>query len=192
MLAEVQARFYLSRRTSCDAQFVLIPGFREHMSMIRESVYLETSAIGYATSRPSRDLVVAGRQQITREWFASAHDIFELFVSDVVIDEISQGDSGAARERIEFSSKFPVLESGLEVGQLARRLVDEGAVPRVAGVDALHVSVAAVRGVHYLLTWNCRHIANATKRKSIELVCRSAGFEPPMICTPEELYHGQD
>jgi len=66
-------------------------------------------------------------------------------------------------------------------------LVTAGAVPEKAAEDALHIAIAVTNGVEYLLTWNCRHLANAALRTKIEEVCRSAGYEPVIICTPEEL-----
>jgi hypothetical protein len=155
--------------------------------MAKQTVYLETSMIGYATSRPSRDLVVAARQQITRDWFAGGAHAFDLFVSQLVIREVSAGDEDAAGERLALVAVIPLLAVTDSAGELARRLVDEGAVPRNAAEDALHIAVAAVHGVDFLLTWNCTHIANATMRHAIERVCREAGYEPPVICTPEEL-----
>jgi len=155
--------------------------------MTRTAVYLETSVIGYATSRPSRDLVVAGHQQITREWFASQARVYDLFISQLVAGEAAGGDTDAARERSVFLQDIPRLGVTDAAGELAAQLVASGAVPRKASEDALHIAVATVHGVDYLLTWNCKHIANATMRQAIERVCREAGYEPPVICTPEEL-----
>ena len=155
--------------------------------MLKPSVYLETSVIGYATSRFSRDLVVAGRQQITREWFALRAQDYELYVSQLVIREISAGDEEAAREREALLQGIPLLGVTDAAGELAARLVQSGTVPRKTAEDALHIAVAAIHGVEYLLTWNCAHIANATLRQAIEGVCKAAGYEPPIICTPEEL-----
>jgi predicted nucleic acid-binding protein len=159
--------------------------------MTKPAVYLETSVVGYATSRPSRDLVVAARQQITREWFALRAQGYELFVSQLVASEASGGDEAAARERAAFLQgirRLGITDSG---GELAAKLVQSGAVPLKAAEDALHIAVAAVHGVDYLLTWNCKHIANATMRQAIEGVCREAGYEPPVICTPEELMNDE-
>lgn len=157
------------------------------MPVTKPAVYLETSVVGYATSRPSRDLVVAGHQQITRDWFASRAQHYELFISQLVVSEASGGDQEAAQERSAFLRRIPRLGITNAAGELASRLVEHGAVPRVAVEDALHIAVASVHGVDYLLTWNCKHIANATMRQAIEGVCRDSGYEPPVICTPEEL-----
>ncbi|MBI1852011.1 MAG: type II toxin-antitoxin system VapC family toxin [Planctomycetes bacterium] len=159
--------------------------------MTKPAVYLETSVVGYATSRPSRDLVVAARQQITREWFALRAQRYELFVSQLVASEASGGDEEAARERTGFLHGIPRLGITDPAGELAAKLVESGAVPRNAAEDALHIAVAAVHGVDYLLTWNCKHIANATMRQAIERVCRNANYEAPVICTPEELMNDE-
>lgn len=159
--------------------------------MTKAAVYLETSLIGYATSRPSRDLVVAGHQAITREWFAVRAQAYDLFISQLVTGEAAGGDEDAARERAAFLEGIPRLGITDAAGKLAAKLVGSGAVPRKASEDALHIAVATVHGVDYLLTWNCRHIANATMRQAIERVCREAGYEPPVICTPEELMNDE-
>lgn len=82
---------------------------------------------------------------------------------------------------------IPVLAATDQAFALASTLLSAAAMPRKAAVDAAHVAVAAINGLEFLLTWNCAHIANATMRPRIERVCRDAGFEPPTICTPEEL-----
>lgn len=158
----------------------------------KPAVYLETSVIGYATSRPSRDLVVAARQQITREWFAARAESYELFISQLVASEAAGGDKGAAQERDSFLSGIARLGISDEAGVLARQLVDSEAVPRKAAEDALHIAIAACNAVEYLMTWNCKHIANATMRHAIENVCIEAGYDPPVICTPEELFDDKE
>jgi hypothetical protein len=112
---------------------------------------------------------------------------FRLFISPLVVDEAAGGDSTAARRRLRALRGTPLLGFSDSVTLLADSLVARGVVPRTAEVDALHVALAAVHGMEYLLTWNCRHIANATKRVDIEQICREHGFEPPVICTPEEM-----
>lgn len=85
---------------------------------------------------------------------------------------------------------IPELNVTEDVRQLARALVVEGPIPKGSEIDAYHIAVAAVNGMDYLLTWNCVHIANATIRPKVEAVCRNHGFEPPIICTPQELMEG--
>lgn len=152
-----------------------------------ERVYIETSFVGYLTSRPSRDLVVAAHQQITHEWWDTRRAGYELCISHLVVQEASAGDPQAAQERLELMQEMTFVEMSPAALSLAKDLVQAGALPKKAEDDALHIAVAATQGILYLLTWNCRHMANATMRPVIESVCAKNGFKAPIICTPEEL-----
>lgn len=157
------------------------------MSTARPRVYVETSIVSYLTARPARDIVVAGRQQATRDWWETARTRFDLVMSQLVREEAAIGDPEASRARLAALAPLTTLAAPLEARELARRLVDAGAVPERAARDAMHVSIAAVHNVEFLVTWNFRHIANAVSRPRIESVCRLAGVGPPVLCTPEEL-----
>ncbi len=150
-------------------------------------IYLETTVISYLTARPSRNLRVVAHQEITADWWTRRRTGFDLYVSRLVVDEASAGDVEAAERRLVILEGIPRLELTESVSLLAARLVADAAIPREAIEDALHVAVAAAHGMDYLLTWNCRHIANATMRNRIADVCAASGFEAPVICTPEEL-----
>lgn len=150
-------------------------------------VYVETTVVSYLAARPSRNLRVAAHQEITADWWARRRATFDLYVSQFVLDEAAAGDAGAALQRISILREIPKLELTPEVLQLAAELVADAAIPQEAGQDALHVAVATVHGMHYLLTWNCRHIANASMRNRIIETCARSGYEAPVICTPEEL-----
>jgi hypothetical protein len=130
--------------------------------------------------------LVAGHQQVTRDWWAQRHR-FELFVSDVVLEEASRGDPSAAQSRMAVLSDLAVLAPEPAALALARTFLDEMALPRTAAIDALHIALASVHGMDFLLTWNCTHIANAERRPQIETLCWKAGHRPPVICTPFEL-----
>ena len=130
---------------------------------------------------------MAANQETTREWWANRKDAFELFVSQTVIKESSAGDKDAAQRRLEFLKPFPRLDITEEVEPLAAKLIADVPLPPKTQADALHIAVAAVNKMNYLLTWNCTHIANATLRSRIEAVCRSQGYEPPVVCTPQEM-----
>ncbi len=158
---------------------------------MKPRVYLETTIPSYLTAWPSRDLVRAAHQQITREWW-QRRDAYELFVSQMVVRECQAGDPEAAAERLDSLAGLPLLEQNEEVEALARELIRRVPLPDRATADALHIATAATHGMDYLLTWNCTHIANASLRGRIEAVCRDQGFEPPAICTPEELPGGND
>lgn len=156
---------------------------------MKSSIHVETSIVSYLTARPNRDLVRAAHQEVTREWW-SARATFELYVSQLVLDEASAGDPGAAAQRLEALRDLPLLELTAEVTALGASLIRGAALPPKAAADALHIAFAAAHGVDYLLTWNCAHIANATMRPTIEATCRANGFESPVICTPLELVEG--
>ena len=152
-----------------------------------ERVYIETTFVSYLTARPSRDLIVAGHQQITHDWWDDRRGDYELCVSQLVLQEAGDGDPQAAQERLDILATMTMLEIKEEAVELAEELVQAGALPAKAGNDALHIAVAAIHRVPYLLIWNCRHMANATMRAQIESVCASKGFKAPIICTPEEM-----
>ncbi len=154
---------------------------------MQKRVYIETSVISYLTARPSRDLIVAAHQEITRQWWETERAKYELCASEVVLREASAGNPEAAEQRIDFLKAFNFLEINAEVDTLAREILDRGAMPRQAAIDAPHVAVAAWHGADYLLTWNCRHIASAHVRPHIDAICRGKGIVAPQLCTPEEL-----
>ena len=153
---------------------------------MKPTVYVETTIPSYLTAWQSRDVVRAGEQQVTRDWWERRAE-FEVRVSSLVLLECGAGDSDAAALRLAALDGVPVLAQTLEAETLADALLREVPLPAKAAADALHIAVAAVNGVAYLLTWNCTHIANATLRPRIEAICRQFGYEPPVICTPGEL-----
>ncbi len=155
-----------------------------------ESVYLETTLISYLASRPSRDLLVAAHQQTTHEWWTDRRENFECYVSQIVIDEASAGDPEEAKKRVEIINAFPVLEVPEAAELLTSAILASGAIPPRAVRDAAHIAVAAVNDVDYLLTWNCKHLANAQIIRRISVVCNREGYNMPVICTPEELMGG--
>jgi hypothetical protein len=154
---------------------------------VKPTVYIETTIVGHLTSRLPSDVVIVGQMLATRKWWDESRHQFELFTSQVVLDEVSAGDPQAATERLAAVSSLALLLISEESQELAELLLTRSALPSKARVDAAHVAIAAINGIEYLLTWNCRHLANATLRARIEQVCRDRGFEPPIICTPLEL-----
>jgi hypothetical protein len=152
-----------------------------------DRVYIETTIVSYLTARPSRDVVIAGHQQVTHEWWDTRRANYELCISQLVLDEAAAGDSQAAQVRLSVLQPMLVLETTVEALELAKELLRAGALPANAADDALHISVTATKAIPFLLTWNCRHLANAVMRPVIETVCTAKGFKAPIICTPEEL-----
>ena len=156
------------------------------------TVYIETTIIGYLTSRPREDPIVSGHQNTTRDWWQTAADRFNLVASELVVRECSAGDQTAAEARLDALAEITLLQVTSDAAQLADALIAGHAVPESQPEDALHIALAVVNGIQYLVSWNFRHIVNATARATIERVCRDAGYEPPIICTPEELLDTND
>ena len=153
-----------------------------------ESVYLETTFISYLVARPSRDVIVAGHQQTTQDWWANRRSQFECSVSQVVIDEASVGDPAEVQKRLAIIGGLPALDDHAKtLNALTQAIMAAGILPPHAFPDAAHVAVAAVHAVDYLLTWNCKHLANAQISRRIAVVCEKLGHKMPIICTPEEL-----
>ncbi len=134
---------------------------------------------------------MAANQEATRKWWDESRVTFELFVSELVIGEMSVGDPDAVKRRLAAVENIPELALTNQAEELAAKLLEGAALPQKAKADALHIAIATVHGMDYLLTWNCTHIANAIMRPRIESICRSAGYEPPVICTPPELVEEQ-
>ena len=153
----------------------------------KKKVYLESTIPSYLVSRPSRDLIVAGHQQITEDWWVNRRNSFELYISQFVLDEISMGDRIVSQKRLTSLEGIPELLINDSVQELAAGLVSSRAIPKKAPQDAAHIAVATVHAMDYLLTWNCNHLANAELIPLVRNVCLSHGFECPQICTPEEL-----
>ena len=154
---------------------------------MRKRIYIETTIPSYLTARPSRDIIQAARQQLTREWWDSERHSADLCISQIVLDEAAAGDADAAQRRMTVIADLPLLDLTLEVDELAERIMTSGLLPEGASRDAVHIAVACVHHVDFLLIWNCRHIANATILRDLQHIIVDAGYEMPVICTPEEL-----
>jgi hypothetical protein len=154
---------------------------------MKAKLYLETTIPSYLTGRPSRDLLVAAHQGITRDWWESRRSDFDMYVSELVVQEVKAGDALLANQRLEILRDIPVLAVNDEILQLAGDLITEGPIPRKGAGDAAHIAIATVYGCDYLLTWNCRHIANAELHRPIRRVVEEYGYDMPSLCTPEEL-----
>lgn len=154
--------------------------------MTRPKVYVETTVVSYLVALPTQDIIQRAHQEITRQWWGR-RDRFDLYVSRAVVAEARRGNPDAAARRLDAIRGIPRLARSSRVVEVARTLVQRGTLPAQAGMDAAHVGIAAVHGMEYLVTWNLRHLANASIRGKIEEVVRAAGMVPPIICTPEEL-----
>ena len=152
-----------------------------------ETVYIESTILSYLVARPSRDIIVAARQEMTREWWAHSMPKFDCVVSQIVIDEIAEGDSDYALKRLERAALLGVLAVSEPCLELARLYLNKGYIPKTEIRDALHIAVAVVWKVDYLLIWNCKHIANAHALRQLRKFSENQCHEFPQVCTPEEL-----
>jgi predicted nucleic acid-binding protein len=157
---------------------------------MKPKVYIETSVISYLASRETNKIPAAAWRQATLDWWSSQRLRFDLFTSELVVEESEQGHPDAAQRRLDALADIPRLSVLSGVSELAGALLKEGALPAVASDDAMHVAIAAYHGVDYLLTWNCRHIDNAEKKPVIRKVCTLKGYVCPEIGTPLELMGG--
>jgi predicted nucleic acid-binding protein len=153
---------------------------------MKRKIYVETSVISYLTARPSKTILGAAHQQITLAWWETRNQ-YELLVSEAVLRECGSGDPDAAEKRLAVLNDVPLLLITEQALHIAESLVGHGIVPAKAAEDALHIAVATVSGVDYLLTWNCRHIANPEIQRGIAEYLEQMGLFLPFICTPEEL-----
>ena|SRR6056297_97248 len=157
-----------------------------------DSVYIETSIVSYATAWPSRDIQTAAMQQQARDWWSLEGPKFDLVTSQLVINEASAGDPTAASDRLDLLDGLELVDVGPDAQQLANRIVSAHLMPQKAAADALHVAAAALAGVKYLLTLNCKHIANAHELPRVYQLLDSEGLGQLLICTPAEFLGGDD
>ena len=158
---------------------------------MNKSVYIESSVISYLTARPSRDLVIAGHQAVTAEWWDSRRLHYDVYVSPLVVEEISAGDASAAKERLRVIADIPSVAIAAEAESLAFLLLASNAIPANSARDALHIAIAATQGIDCLITLNFRHINNASTRIMVTSAVSDFGLACPVLCSPEELM-GED
>ena len=156
------------------------------------SIFIETTIPSYYVSRPSRNLLQFARQELTREWWDARRHEFDLFTSQLVLDEASEGESAKASERLELLSGLELLDITEEVEALAADLIRSDIVPSVAARDAFHLAAAGVHRMNFLLTWNCKHIANPFIADRLQSCFSSMGVHLPTICTPEQFFSDDD
>jgi len=151
-----------------------------------DKMYIETSIVSHATAWPSRDITIAGLQQQARDWWANERRKFELVTSQLTLDEAADGDPSAAADRLKLLQGLPLVDINADVEALAERLIQAHMMPEKAAADAVHVAAAALGSVKYLLTLNCRHIANAHELPRIYELLDREGLGQLLICTPAE------
>lgn len=157
---------------------------------MKPKVYLETSVISYLTAVSGRDVIALARQEITRDWWSMHRQNYELYVSDAVEQEAALGNSMMSESRLQSMKPLMKLATSERAIELAESLVLHRAVPAKASADALHIAIATVEEMKFLLSWNFKHIVNAQMQGKIGEICMDEGFEPVIICTPESLVGG--
>lgn len=143
--------------------------------------------LGYLTARSTRNLILAANIEVTKEWWESHRSVFTLYISQVVLDEVAQGDTEIAAQRLEILNGLPLVELNQAVRSLSAQFLARSNLPPKASDDAVHIAAATVHGLDYLLTWNCKHIANAQIQRKLAEISLDFGYQLPIICTPYEL-----
>jgi predicted nucleic acid-binding protein len=152
-----------------------------------KKLYLETTVVSYFVARPSRDLLVAGHQEATRELWPKLTTEYETYVSALVYEEARRGDPQPAKARLEAIKPFRMLDVAREAHALAKKVVAGHGVPREFPEDALHLAIAAVNGLDVVVTWNFAHMNNPFTCMMIRQIVENEGYRCPEICSPEEL-----
>jgi predicted nucleic acid-binding protein len=154
---------------------------------MKESIYIETSVVSYYVSKPSRDIIVLAHQQITSGWWPKAVKRFDVYISEVVVEEAAAGNKESAEQRLNKLKDFPCLELTEKVEKTAQIYMEKLSIPKKALRDAAHLAVASVHNIDYLVTWNCVHLANGEIIKKLLKINEKLSIKTPVICTPEEL-----
>jgi hypothetical protein len=149
-------------------------------------IYIESTIPSYVVARPARDLLQAARQQLTRDWWDLKRENHELFTSQVVLDEIADGEAEMARQRLKLLRGVPLIDLNAPANELGREILHSGLLPASADGDAAHIALATVHEMDILLTWNCRHIANVTIQQRLRRLVEQSGYTLPSLATPEE------
>jgi predicted nucleic acid-binding protein len=154
---------------------------------MKRHVYIETTVVSYLTAKPSRDIMIAGHQEATRELWAKLSSRYETYVSALVFEEAGRGDPDQAQMRLAAIAKFPMLDIDDDARSLAESIIDKKGIPSEYPEDALHIAAAAVNGIEVIITWNFAHLNNPFTRKKVRKIVEAEGYSCPEICSPEEL-----
>ncbi|MEI6091150.1 MAG: type II toxin-antitoxin system VapC family toxin [bacterium] len=155
--------------------------------MEKQKVYIETSVISYLTAKPSRDLVTAGHQKTTYDWWHKSKHKFDCYISDFVTQEVMQGDKEAAALRLDVIENLDILVVNNEISELADIYFQLLSIPYKSKIDAYHLAFTVWYNIDFLITWNCKHIANAINIQKINSYNAVNKIWIPVFCTPQEL-----
>ena len=156
-----------------------------------QKVYIETSVVSYFVGEISKNIIIAGHQASTKDFWGKLNIEIEPIVSALVIKEASQGDKEKAESRIKAIEGFTVIDISIQAEDLADLLVEKNGIPKEFPEDALHIAIAAVEKIDFIATWNFKHINNPFTKNKIKQIIEDAGFSCPVLASPEELL-GED
>ena len=154
---------------------------------MKKRIYIETTIVSYFTSKPSRDIILAGHQEATREIWPKLATEYETYISVLVHQEASKGDKFQAGMRLEAIASFRMLDIDDEARILAEKIISGKGIPKEYPEDALHIAIAAANGIDILVTWNFTHLNNPFTRSIVRPIVESEGYDCPEICSPDEL-----
>jgi hypothetical protein len=154
---------------------------------VNETIYIETSIFGHLTARPTENLIVAANIKITQDWWNEHRSSFTLYASEIVENEAAKGDTTIAAQRLNLLQSLMLLELTEEAFELSQAFLSQSNLPPKASNDSLHIALATVYSLDYLLTWNCKHMANAQIQRKLAQISSDLGYVLPVICTPYEL-----
>jgi len=154
---------------------------------MKKNLYIETTVVSYLTAKPSRDIMIAGHQEATRELWDQLSSRYKTYVSALILEEAGKGDPDQAQMRLAAIAKFPMLDIEDEARLLAEKIIAKKGIPCEYPEDALHIAIAAVNGIEVIITWNFTHLNNPFTRKKVRKIVEAEGYSCPEICSPEEL-----
>ncbi len=152
---------------------------------MKEKVYLDSTIPSYYFDEREP---LGTFTEITRKWWSEMSGYYDLYISDAVLQEPSNGNYPRKTEIIQLVSTIPLLPSVSDLEIIVEFYISNYVMPRSLVGDALHLAHASYFDIQYLLTWNCNHLANATKRKHIRVINARLGLSTPEIVTPLELF----
>jgi predicted nucleic acid-binding protein len=154
---------------------------------MKKRVYMETTIVSYFTARPSRDVIVVGHQETTRELWPDLTAKYETYISAIVYEEAGKGNPDQAKMRLAAIEPFPMLGIDEDARILAEKIIAGRGIPAEYPEDALHIAVAAVNGMDVVVTWNFAHLNNPFTRRAVRRIVEAEGYLCPEICSPQEL-----
>ena len=154
---------------------------------MKPTVYVETSIFSSLVARQTTDLIATARQQTTRIWWQNDADRYSLFASEIVQLEAGAGDAEMAKLRLEYIASIPRLAYTNAAEQIADSLLHAGILPPKARTDAIHLGIATVHSLDFLVSWNCRHLANGFIYNRVVKHLTKSGYNVPYVCTPNQL-----